>query len=79
MRLFLPIRLRCDACGFRHDMATPFAAHKEDLTAGERYIGAPKVFRFYFKCLRCRAQIIYKTGPEENHYTVKAGATRELN
>ncbi|KAG2592244.1 hypothetical protein PVAP13_5NG534986 [Panicum virgatum] len=42
VHLSLPIHLRCDACGFRHDNVIPLTGHKEDLTEGERYIGAPK-------------------------------------
>ena len=34
VHLSLPIHLRCDACGFRHDNVIPLTGHKEDLTEG---------------------------------------------
>jgi hypothetical protein len=54
-------------------------SYREDLTEGERYIGAVKIYRFYFSCVQCRARITFKTDPENNDYTVEAGATRELD
>ncbi|KAG0539743.1 hypothetical protein BDA96_03G347800 [Sorghum bicolor] len=50
-RLRLPMRLRCDACSLHLDKGTIFVAFKEDLTEGDRHIGAIKIFRFYFKAL----------------------------
>ena len=34
-----------------------------DLTEGKRHIGAVKIFRFYFKCIHCSAEIAFKTDP----------------
>ena len=73
------MRLRCDACSLHLDKGTMFVAFKEDLTEGERHIGAVKIFRFYFKCIHCSAEIAVKTGPENFDYTVEAGVTRELD
>ena len=72
------MRLRCDACSLHLDKGTMFVAFKEDLTEGERHIGAIKIFRFYFKCIHCSAEIPFKTDPENFDYMVEAGATREL-
>ncbi|CAD6340911.1 unnamed protein product [Miscanthus lutarioriparius] len=62
-RLRLPMRLRCDACSLHLDKGTMFVAFKEDLTEGKRHIGAVKIFRFYFKCIHCSAEIAFKTDP----------------
>jgi hypothetical protein len=64
--------------GVHLDKGTMLVAFKEDLTEGERHIGAVKIFRFYFKCIHCSAEIAFKTYPENFDYTVEAGATREL-
>ena len=60
------------------DNGTILVASKEDLTEGERHIGTVKIFRFYFKCIHCSAEVAVKTDPENFDYTVEAGATREL-
>ena len=35
-----------------------------------------KVFRFYFRCSACGAEMTMKTDPEHADYTVEQGATR---
>ncbi|KAL6597798.1 hypothetical protein ACP70R_037370 [Stipagrostis hirtigluma subsp. patula] len=77
-RLRLPMILRCNACNEPHTRGTRLIAFKEDLTAGERHLSAVKVFRFYFRCTSCSAEIAYKTDPENSDYIVEAGATRQL-
>ena len=53
---------------------TKFNSRKED-AAGEDYLGV-QVYRFYFKCTRCSAELVMKTDPKNSDYTVEAGATR---
>jgi hypothetical protein len=53
---------------------TKFNSRKED-AAGEEYLGI-QIFRFYFKCPRCSAELAMKTDPKNSDYVVEAGATR---
>ncbi len=53
---------------------TKFNSRKED-AAGEDYLGV-QVYRFYFKCTRCSAELVMKTDPKNSDYTVEAGASR---
>lgn len=53
---------------------TKFNSRKED-AAGEDYLGI-QVFRFYFKCPRCSAELVMKTDPRNSDYVVEAGASR---
>jgi hypothetical protein len=57
-----------------HRTGTKFNSRKED-AAGEDYLGV-QIFRFYFKCPRCSAELAMKTDPKNSDYTVEAGATR---
>ncbi|CAO2203862.1 unnamed protein product [Urochloa humidicola] len=75
VRMMLPMTLRCAACGEYLGRGTKFNARKED-AAGERYLGAIQVFRFYIRCSRCSAEIAFKTDPRNSDYAVESGATR---
>jgi len=35
-----------------------------------------KIFRFYFRCTRCSAELAMKTDPKNGDYVVEAGASR---
>ncbi|GJM94050.1 hypothetical protein PR202_ga10662 [Eleusine coracana subsp. coracana] len=74
VRSMLPMTLRCAACGEYLGRGTKFNARKED-AAGERYLGAIQVYRFYIRCSRCGGEMAFKTDPASSGYAVESGAT----
>ncbi|KAL6878460.1 hypothetical protein ACP4OV_012630 [Aristida adscensionis] len=77
VRMMLPMSVRCATCGEYLGRGTKFNARKED-AAGEKYVGAIQVYRFYIKCSRCSAEIAFKTDPKNSDYAVESGATRNF-
>lgn len=41
----------------------------------ERYLGI-QIFRFYIRCTRCSAEIVFRTDPKNQDYVVERGAKR---
>ena len=65
----LPFSLQCGTCGEYIYRGTKFNAMKEE--AGE-YLGIP-VWRFYFRCSNCSAEMAMKTDPKNADYVCELG------
>lgn len=76
VRIMAPFNMRCSTCGNYIANATKFNAKKE--TVEDQTYNNLLIFRFYIKCTRCMATIIFRTNPKEQGYEVEHGATENF-
>ncbi|XP_010473905.1 PREDICTED: coiled-coil domain-containing protein 94 homolog [Camelina sativa] len=74
VRAMLPFPIRCNTCGNYMKAGTRINCLQEEVT-GETYL-VIKIYRFYFKCSKCCAELILKTDPKNSSFVVESGATR---
>lgn len=74
VRLMAPFSLRCVSCGEYMYRGRKFNARKET-PLEERYLGI-QIYRFYIRCTRCSAEIVFRTDPKNQDYVVEKGAKR---
>ncbi|KAK4147216.1 uncharacterized protein C8A04DRAFT_34411 [Dichotomopilus funicola] len=77
VRLMAPFSLRCVACGEYMYRGRKFNARKET-PQGERYLGI-QLYRFYIRCTRCSAEIVFRTDPKNQDYVMERGAKRNTD
>ncbi|KAL1891543.1 Pre-mRNA-splicing factor cwf16 [Sporothrix stenoceras] len=76
VRLMAPMSMRCTRCGEYIYKGRKFNARKET-PLDEKYLGI-QVYRFYIRCTRCSGEIIFKTDPKNQDYTLVSGAKRNV-
>lgn len=76
VRIMTPCNMKCNTCGDYIAKAKKFNARKETVE-GEEYLGL-RIYRFYFKCPICMAEITFKTDPKNQDYELEHGATRNF-
>lgn len=74
VRMMLPMSVRCYTCQNYMYIGTKFNM-KVETVKDEDYLGI-KVYRFYFKCTQCYAEVTFKTDPKNHDYVSEWGAKR---
>ncbi|CAI4226613.1 unnamed protein product [Auanema sp. JU1783] len=73
-RVMTPFNMQCNTCHEYIYKGKKFNM-KRETAEGETYLSL-KLFRFYFKCPNCLAEITFKTDLENCDYQMEHGATR---
>lgn len=74
VRLNAPFSLRCTTCGEFIYKGRKFNARKET-PPGEKYLGI-QIYRFYIRCTRCSAELVFSTDPQHGDYKSERGMIR---
>ncbi|KAK0728166.1 CWC16 protein [Lasiosphaeria miniovina] len=72
VRLMAPFSMQCTSCG--EYRGRKFNARKET-PPDERYLNI-QLYRFYIRCTRCSAEVVFRTDPRRQDYVVEKGAKR---
>jgi hypothetical protein len=73
-----PFSMRCTTCGDYIYKGRKFNARKETPT-DERYLNSIQIYRFYLRCPRCSAEIVFRTDPRNQDYVCEKGAHRNTD
>lgn len=73
-RVMTPFNMRCNTCSEYIYKGKKFNMRRET-AEGESYLGL-RIFRFYFRCPNCLAEITFKTDIQNVDYQAENGATR---
>jgi len=73
-RVMAPFNMQCNTCHEYIYKGKKFNMRRET-AEGESYLGL-KIFRFYFRCPNCLAEITFKTDIENVDYQAEHGSTR---
>lgn len=76
VRLMAPFSMKCTSCGEFIYKGRKFNSRKET-PVDEKYLNI-QIFRFYIRCTRCSAEIIFRTDPKNNDYAMVRGAVRNM-
>ncbi|KAL3754831.1 hypothetical protein ACJRO7_001997 [Eucalyptus globulus] len=74
--MMLSTSIRCNARRNYIYKGTKFNSRKE-VVVNEMYLGV-QIFRFYFKCTKCSAELTIKTNLQNSDYVVELGAMRNF-
>lgn len=77
VRLMSPFSMKCTSCGEYIYKGRKFNARKET-PIDEKYLGI-QIYRFYIRCTRCSAEIVFKTDPRSQDYICEKGAKRNTD
>lgn len=73
-RVMAPFNMQCNTCREYIYKGKKFNMRRET-AEGEDYLGL-KIFRFYFRCPNCLAELVFKTDMQNVDYQMEHGATR---
>ncbi|SPN97222.1 related to YJU2 - Essential nuclear protein, putative spliceosomal component [Cephalotrichum gorgonifer] len=76
VRLMAPFSMRCTSCGEFIGRGRKFNARKET-PLDEKYLGI-QIVRLHIRCTRCSSEIIFRTDPKNNDYSMVKGAVRNM-
>ncbi|XP_071503738.1 splicing factor YJU2-like [Diadema antillarum] len=74
VRIMAPFNMQCKVCGEYIYKGKKFNAKTENIH-DENYLGLRK-YRFYIRCPKCIGEVVFKTDPENEDYTLEQGAVR---